>query len=105
MTTDETPTISSARDPLRRVPRFRPGVYLRDRAGERLLLLPEGYIELDEVAWDILRLVDGQRNVAAIVTVLATQYEGDPTQIRNDVLELLEQLHRDGVLTWQTEPL
>ncbi len=102
MTTEASSATSSARNRLRHVPRFRPGVYLRDRQGERLLLFPEGYMELDDIAWDILRLIDSQRDVTTIVKILATQYQGAPTEIERDVLEFLDQLHRDGVLIWQS---
>ena len=53
-----------------------------------VLLYPEGMIQLNGPAGEILSLVDGERSVAAIVTELKTKF-GDVDGMENDVMEVL----------------
>ena len=57
-----------------------------------VLLYPEGMIKLNASAGQILRLVDGQRSVAAIIAQLTSSFPGVPG-IDEDVLAFLEVAH------------
>lgn len=76
------------------VPRFFPGVRIqRDRVRERWVIqAPERVIELDDIAHAILSLVDGARDVDAIVTSLAAEFGADASEVRTDVLDLFADL-------------
>ena len=77
------------------LPRLAKGVRLEvDRAtGKGVLLYPEGIIELNETAHEILARCDG-RTVAEIVRELAQEYEADPAALAIDVCEALTQLQQ-----------
>ncbi len=83
------------------VPVLKKGVYLRETPGAYLLLLPEGYMELDEVAWEVLRRCDGRHDVEAIAQAMAERYTGDVETIRRDVFEFLTDLRRQGLLEFR----
>lgn len=53
-----------------------------------VLLYPEGMIQLNGPAGEILSLVDGERSVAAIVAELKGKF-GDVDGLENDVMEFL----------------
>jgi len=53
-----------------------------------VLLYPEGMIQLNGPAGEILALVDGERSVAAIVAELKGKF-GDVDGLENDVMEFL----------------
>ncbi|MDJ0896344.1 MAG: pyrroloquinoline quinone biosynthesis peptide chaperone PqqD [Alphaproteobacteria bacterium] len=74
------------------VPRLPRGVRLRfDEARNNwTLLAPERVLKLDEIAAEILRRVDGEASVAAIVEDLVKAYQADPDQVSRDVTELLQ---------------
>ena len=61
--------------------------------GKSVLLYPEGILELNETAHDILSRCDG-RSVAAIVQGLAEQYEADADALAADVRETLADVHQ-----------
>ena len=64
-----------------------------------VLLMPEGTLELNGPSRDVLAHVDGIRDIATIVRELAQEYEGArEAEIRTDVLALLDDLKRRGVL-------
>ncbi len=68
-----------------------------------VLLMPEGTLELNGSSRDVLVRVDGNRDVAAIVRDLLREYEGAPeAEVRTDVLTLLQDLQRRGVLKEKT---
>jgi len=83
------------------IPVLKKGVYLRETPGAYLLLLPEGYMELDEVAWEVLQRCDGRHDVEAIVQAMAERYAGDVETIRRDVIEFLTDLRRQGLLEFR----
>jgi pyrroloquinoline quinone biosynthesis protein D len=58
-----------------------------------VLLYPEGIIELNETAHDIVSRCDG-RSVAEIVQALAKEYDADVAALAGDVRETLLDLHR-----------
>ena len=76
-------------------PRLARGVRLEtdSTTGKSVLLFPEGVVELNETAHEILTRCDG-RTVSEIVQALAEEYDADPTAIAADVRETLADLHR-----------
>ncbi len=83
-------------------PRFAPGVRLQeDRARSRwMVMAPERMFLPDETALEVLRLVDGVRDDAAIVAALAAKFDAPSEVIAADVRALLEDLRDRGALTW-----
>lgn len=75
-------------------PRLPRGVRLRhDKARDAWVLLgPERLMLPDETAIEVLRLCDGERNLAAIVDQLAKAFEARPAEIREDVAAFLSDL-------------
>jgi pyrroloquinoline quinone biosynthesis protein D len=68
-----------------------------------VLLMPEGTLELNGPSRDVLARVDGNRDVTAIVQELLKEYEGAPeAEIRSDVMALLEDLKKRGILRERT---
>jgi pyrroloquinoline quinone biosynthesis protein D len=76
-------------------PRLAAGVRLQiDRTtGEGVLLFPEGIMELNETAQEILTRCDG-RTLSKIVLELAQEYEADLQILAADVRETLADLQR-----------
>ena len=82
---------------LNATPRLAPGCRLHPT--EALLLIPEGALNLQGPAREILLHLDGKQSVAAIINELRTQYSdvgGDDMQ--QDVLSLLERMEQRGVV-------
>lgn len=84
------------------VPRFAPGFRLRfNPARERHVLLgPERVFVPDDTGLAVLRLIDGQRSISAIVAALATAYAAPADRIAADVAALLRQLTDRGAILW-----
>lgn len=62
--------------------------------GKGVLLFPEGILELNETAQEILVRCDGQ-SITDIVRALAEEYDADPAALAVDVRETLTDLqHR-----------
>ena len=61
--------------------------------GKSVLLYPEGIVELNETAHDILSRCDG-RTLGEIVQALAEEYEADRVAIAADVHEAFADLQR-----------
>lgn len=82
------------------IPRFAPGVRLHeDKARARwVVMAPERMFIPDETALEVLRLVDGQRDEAAIVALLAQKFAAPVEEIRADVAEMLRDLVGKGAL-------
>lgn len=83
------------------VPRLAPGVRLQqDRVrGTWVLQAPERVVVLDEIALEVVRLVDGSRPIAAAVDDLAGRFAAPRDEIAADVTALLEELAERG-LVW-----
>lgn len=71
-------------------PRIRRGFRLQWEPVQNchVLLYPEGMIQLNESAAHILKLVDGQRCIAQIITELQTQFP-DVQDLDEDVLTFM----------------
>lgn len=76
-------------------PRLVQGVRLQidGVSGKGVLLFPEGIVELNETAQEILSRCDG-RTVSEIIRALAEDYEIDPGTLAADVRETLADLQR-----------
>ena len=61
--------------------------------GNRVLLFPEGVLELNETAQEILARCDG-RTVSEIIRALAEEYDVDSQMLAADVGETLADLQR-----------
>lgn len=76
-------------------PRLAKGVRLQtdSTTDKSVLLYPEGIIELNETAHEILSHCDG-RMLSEIVHALAEEYDADPAALAADVRATLADLHR-----------
>lgn len=76
------------------VPRLGRGVRLKhDKVrGMWVLLSPERVFELDPVAVEIIKRVDGRINLGAIVDDLSEAFTAERAEILQDVFSFLEQL-------------
>jgi len=86
----QTPTIAAfARPGLAR------GVRLQtdSKTGNSVLLFPEGVLELNETAQEILNRCDG-RTVTEIIQALAEEYDVDSQMLADDIQETLADLQR-----------
>ncbi|HEU5245951.1 MAG TPA: pyrroloquinoline quinone biosynthesis peptide chaperone PqqD [Candidatus Udaeobacter sp.] len=86
----QTPTIAGSAQP-----RLARGVRLQSdsKTGNSVLLFPEGVLELNETAQEILTLCDG-RTVSGIIQALAEGYDVDLEMLAADVRETLADLQR-----------
>ena len=82
------------------VPRFPRGTRFRFDSTRQawVILAPERLMMPDEIAVEVLKLVDGARSVAAIAEMLATQFDAPADVVLTDVLGLLQELADDTVL-------
>ena len=76
-------------------PRLARGVRLQtdSATGKSVLLFPEGIVELNETAHEILSRCDG-RTLSEIVRALAEEYDADSAALTADVRETLADLER-----------
>ena len=63
-----------------------------------VLLFPEGMVKLNASAGEILRLCDGRRDVAAIVSSLEARFQ--TCGLSDDVLEFLTVAHGNRWITY-----
>jgi pyrroloquinoline quinone biosynthesis protein D len=86
----QTPTIDGSAQP-----RLACGVRLQtdSKTGNNVLLFPEGVLELNETAQEIVCRCDG-RTVAEIVQALAEEYDADPKMLGADVRDTLADLQQ-----------
>ncbi|WP_029353936.1 pyrroloquinoline quinone biosynthesis peptide chaperone PqqD [Bosea sp. 117] len=82
------------------VPKFARGVRLRhdEARGQWVLLAPERVLHPDPVAVEILKRVDGERDIAAIVDDLASAFAVDRARIETDVDAFLGGLSEKGLV-------
>ena len=65
--------------------------------GKGVLLYPEGIIELNETAHEIISRCDG-RTLDEIVDALAKEYDADVAALASDVRETLADLHHRNLI-------
>jgi pyrroloquinoline quinone biosynthesis protein D len=82
------------------IPKFAPGVRLQeDKARDRwIVMAPERMFIPDEIALEVLRMVDGARDEAAIVAALAEKFAAPAEIIAADVRVMLDDLVAKGAL-------
>jgi pyrroloquinoline quinone biosynthesis protein D len=82
------------------VPRLAAGVRLRfdEVRGAWALLAPERLFQPDEIAVEVLKLIDGVRTFGNITDALAAQFQAPRTLIASDVSVLLQDLSERGAL-------
>lgn len=82
-------------------PRRRENVLTQKTSDGLVLLDPDGgeYFSLNEVGSRVWELCDGTRTVGEVVGVLAEEFEAPSETIRDDVLELLEELAAARLVT------
>nr|WP_087575812.1 pyrroloquinoline quinone biosynthesis peptide chaperone PqqD [Sphingomonas sp. CDS-1] len=80
------------------IPAFRRGVKFRFDAVRDawVLLAPEKLFMPDEIAVEILKLVDGERSIRAIVDDLAARFDAPRELIATDVIAALNDLSARG---------
>ena len=80
-------------------PRLTSGVRLQTDSvtGKGVLLYPEGIIQLNETAHEIVSLCDG-RSVVEIVQALAKEYDADVAALASDVQETLADLYQRNLI-------
>lgn len=66
--------------------------------GRYVVLAPERLLLPDDNAVEILKLIDGERSVAAVIDDLARRFDAPRDVIAGDVLVLLQDLADKGVL-------
>jgi len=86
----QTPTIAGSAQP-----RLARGVRVQtdSATGNSVLLFPEGIVELNETAREILTRCDG-RTLSEIVRALAREYDSDLAALAADVRETLADLQK-----------
>jgi len=86
----QTPTIAGSAQP-----KLTRGVRLQtdSKTGNSVLLFPEGVLELNETAQEILTRCDG-RTVSEIIQALADEYNVDLEMLAADVRQTLADLQR-----------
>jgi len=74
-----------------KIPTWRPGYRFQYEPAQKghVLLYPEGMIKLNESAALIGGLIDGQRDVAAIISELDQQFPGVP-ELGDDIEQFME---------------
>jgi pyrroloquinoline quinone biosynthesis protein D len=82
------------------IPRLNRGVKLREDTvrARWIVLAPERMFVPDEVALEVLRLVDGARSVGAIADDLAARFAAPREEILADVTDMLADLAEKGVV-------
>ena len=68
---------------------------------ERVILFPEGAIKLQGTGRQVLERCDGERTFAQIIAELQSQFaDADPTKIRADISQFLEQLRHKRIVDY-----
>lgn len=83
------------------IPRLGRGMKLREDTarGRWVVMGPERMFVPDEIALEVLRLVDGSHSVEAMVDDLAARFAAPRGEILADVLAMLDDLAAKGVVT------
>lgn len=68
--------------------------------GQPVLLYPEGIIELNATAHDILVRCDGKTTLDEILASLAAEYDVSHEDLREDVFACLLELHRRNLIVF-----
>ena len=82
------------------VPRFPKHVRFKfnEPRKEGVILAPERLVKLDDIAVEILKLVDGKVSVGEISTDLSKKFNAPKEVIMKDVIEMLQELSDKGFI-------
>lgn len=67
-----------------------------DVRNQQMLLVPEGVVNLNESALEVLQLCDGKRTVGEIIATLSDRYGG--ADLGDDVRELIGGIAEKGLI-------
>lgn len=82
-------------------PRLAPGCRWGGTAEKRVILFPEGAINLQATGLQVLERCDGQRSFGEIIAELQSQYNtAPPEKIREDISSFLEQLQKKRIVDY-----
>lgn len=70
--------------------------------GGPVLLYPEGVVELNPTAHEVLLLCDGVRTVREVVDLLSRRYDASPDDLRADVAACLDQLQAANLVVTES---
>lgn len=65
-------------------------------SGQTVLLYPEGILELNATAQEILGRCNGRTSLADILAMLTAEYDAPADELKSDVFHCLEQLSARG---------
>jgi len=77
------------------------GVITQQVESQTILLRVDdgGYYAIDEVGAAIWELCDGERRLGEVITALAAEFDAPMATIRADVLEFVQDLRRERLLS------
>jgi pyrroloquinoline quinone biosynthesis protein D len=82
-------------------PRLAAGCRWGGSEENRVILFPEGAIQLQGTGRQVLERCDGQRTFGQIIAELQAQFSAaDPAKIRDDIGKFLEQLQRKRIVDY-----
>jgi pyrroloquinoline quinone biosynthesis protein D len=83
------------------IPKLARGMKLREdkTRAQWVVLGPERMFVPDEIALEVIRLLDGSRSLAAIADDLAARYSAPRDEILADIATMLDDLAAKGVVT------
>jgi pyrroloquinoline quinone biosynthesis protein D len=82
-------------------PRLAAGCRWGGTEDNRVILFPEGAIQLQGTGRQVLERCDGQRTFGQIITELQAQFSAaDPKKIRDDISKFLEQLQQKRIVDY-----
>ena len=82
------------------IPKFPKHVKFRHNKArnEWVILAPERLVKLDPIAVEILQLVDGEKDVKMITSLLSNKFNAPEETILSDVIEMLQNLSDKGFI-------
>ncbi len=82
-------------------PRLAAGCRWGGSEENRVILFPEGAIQLQGTGRQVLERCDGVRTFGEIITELQAQFSAaDPAKIRDDISQFLEQLQKKRIVDY-----
>ena len=82
-------------------PRLAAGCRWGGTEQERVILFPEGAIKLQGTGRQVLERCDGQRTFGQLIAELQAEFkEANPTKIRDDISQFLEQLRQKRIVDY-----
>ncbi|MGA8763398.1 MAG: pyrroloquinoline quinone biosynthesis peptide chaperone PqqD [Candidatus Sulfotelmatobacter sp.] len=82
-------------------PRLAAGCRWGGSEENRVILFPEGAIQLQGTGRQVLERCDGQRTFSEIIAELQAQFSvADPAKIRTDIAQFLEQLQKKRIVDY-----